>query len=195
VSRIGRAPIPIPAGVQISIQDGTVTVKGPKGELSRALPPYVSVHINDGVVTVTRPTDSSLHRSLHGLTRSLVDNMVVGVTKGFERRLEVRGVGYRVQKAGDRLVLQLGFSHPIELLPPKGVEIAAIETFTPTAANEWLSGRFSVRGIDKEMVGQLAANIRAIRAVEPYKGKGIKYTEERVRRKAGKAAGKAKGGK
>jgi len=190
VSRIGRAPIPIPEGVQVSVQDSVVTVKGPKGELSRTIPYPISVKVEDGVITVSRPTDSSAHRSLHGLSRTLIANMVTGVTKGFEKRLEVRGVGYRVQRLGDRLMLQVGYSHPIELIAPPGLEITDLETFTPTTANEWLSGRFSVRGIDKERVGQLAADIRRLREVEPYKGKGIKYVNERVRRKAGKAAGK-----
>ena len=195
MSRIGRAPIPIPEGVQVTLVDNTITVRGSKGQLVRTLPPAMSVEVSDGTIVVNRPTDSSTHRSLHGLTRTLIANMIAGVTQGFERRLEIRGVGYRVQKQGARLTMQLGFSHPVELVPPAGVEIANVETFTPTAGNEWLSGRFVVRGIDKEKVGQLAANIRAIRTVEPYKGKGIKYVEERVRRKAGKAAGKAKGGK
>ena len=195
MSRIGRTPIAIPPGVQVTLENTTITVKGPKGQLVRSIPHPMAVQIADGVISVSRPTDSSTHRSLHGLTRTLIANMVAGVTKGFEKRLEVRGVGYRVQRAGDRLMLQVGYSHPVELMAPPGLEIADVETFTPTAANEWLSGRFSVRGIDKERVGQLAANIRGLRAVEPYKGKGVKYVNERVRRKAGKAAGKAKGGK
>lgn len=192
MSRIGKMPIPVPAGVQVQITDHHIVVKGPKGELARDIHPDMMVEMHDGQLVVKRPSDDTQHRALHGLTRSLIANMVTGVTQGFEKTLELTGVGYRVAKVGDRLSLQLGFSHPIELVPPPGVEIAAVESFTPTATNEWLSGRFSVRGIDKEVVGELAAKIRAIRAVEPYKGKGLRYKGERVRRKAGKAAGKGK---
>ncbi len=192
MSRVGKAPIAVPAGVQVQIDDHHVVVKGPKGELTREIHPEITAEVRDGQIVVERPSDSVQHRALHGLTRSLINNMVVGVTKGFDKTLEVSGVGYRVARVGDRLSLQLGFSHPVELLPPPGVEIASVETYTPTQANEWLSGRFTLRGIDKEQVGELAAKIRQIREVEPYKGKGLRYAGERVRRKAGKAAGKGK---
>jgi large subunit ribosomal protein L6 len=195
VSRIGRAPIPIPQGVQIEQVDGTVKVKGPKGELQRAISPRMKLEIQDGVLSVTRPTDTTQDRAMHGLTRTLIANMVTGVTTGFEKRLELYGVGYRIQKQGNKLQMLLGYSHPIEITPPQGIEIGNLETFTPTSANEWLSGRFSVIGIDKEKVGELAAEIRSTREVEPYKGKGLKYAGERVRRKAGKTGAKGKGGK
>lgn len=195
MSRIGRAPIPIPQGVQVQITDGVITVSGPKGELTRRVPPYMQVEVRDGNILVTRPSDSTLHRSLHGLTRTLIANMVTGVTKGFEKQLELYGVGYRAQKQGNKLTLQLGFSHPVEVVPPPGVEIINVETFTPTSANEWLSSRFIVAGADKERVGELAAKIRAYRRVDPYKGKGIKYAGERVRRKAGKAGAKGRSGR
>ncbi len=188
-------PIPVPKGVEVVIdtQTNTVTVKGPKGELSRRLPSAISVEQQDGVLVVHRATDSSQHRALHGLCRSLVANMVTGVTTGFERKLEVTGVGYRVQKQGNRLLMQLGYSHPVEIVPPPGVEIGNVESFTPTTANQWLSARFSVVGIDKEQVGQTAALIRHLRSPDPYKAKGIRYAGEVVRRKAGKAASKGKG--
>jgi large subunit ribosomal protein L6 len=185
----------VPAGVDVAIdaRDNTVTVKGPKGELKRKLHPAISVERLDGNLVVQRPSDSNLHRSLHGLTRSLLANMIHGVTTGFERKLQVRGVGYRIQKQGNRLLMQLGYSHPVEIVPPPGVEIGNVETFTPTTANQWLSARFTVLGADKEQVGQMAANIRRLRKPDPYKGKGIRYEGEAVRRKAGKAAGKGKG--
>lgn len=192
MSRIGKAPIPVPAGVQISIAGSDVTVKGPKGELSRTVHPAMKLEMQGDTLVVERPSDSVEHKSLHGLTRSLVANMVTGVSKGFEKTLEVTGVGYRVAKVGNRLTLQLGFSHPIELMAPEGIEIAGVESYTPTQANEWLSGRFTLRGIDRELIGEVAAKIRAIREVEPYKGKGVRYRGERIRRKAGKAAGKGK---
>jgi large subunit ribosomal protein L6 len=192
VSRIGKAPIPVPAGVQISIDGHEIVVKGPKGQLLRTFHPEMKVSLQDGQIIVERPSDLTQHRALHGLTRSLIANMVQGVDKGFEKTLEVAGVGYRVAKSGERLTLQLGFSHPIELIAPPGLEITNVESYTPTAANEWLSGRFTVRGIDKERVGEMAAKIRDIREVEPYKGKGMRYRGEHVRRKAGKAAGKGK---
>lgn len=192
MSRIGRVPIPLPAGVQVQIEDQRVVVRGPKGELVRDIHPDMKAELRDGQIVVSRPSDATQHRALHGLTRTLIANMVTGVTKGFEKTLEVVGVGYRVARVGDRLSLQLGFSHPIELRPPPGIEIASVESFTPRPDNEWLSGRFTVRGIDKEAVGELAAKIRRIRRVEPYKGKGLRYAGEQVRRKAGKAAGKGK---
>lgn len=195
MSRIGRAPIPIPAGVEVKISDSVVSVKGPKGELARQIPAAMQVEVKDGRVIVSRPSDSSVHRSLHGLTRTLIANMITGVTQGFQKTLELYGVGYRVQKVGNKLSMQLGFSHPVEVTPPPGIEITGVETFTPTAANEWLSSRFIVAGIDKERVGELAAKIRAYRRVDPYKGKGIKYAGEYVRRKAGKSSAKGRAGR
>ena len=192
MSRIGKMPIPVPAGVQVQISDHHVTVTGPRGELSREVHREMTVELREGQIVVERPSDTNQHRALHGLTRSLVANMVTGVTEGFVKTLELTGVGYRVARVGNRLTLQLGFSHPIELVPPPGIEIATVESFTPNQSNEWLSGRFTLRGIDKEQVGELAAKIRRIREVEPYKGKGLRYAGERVRRKAGKAAGKGK---
>ncbi|MBI2940919.1 MAG: 50S ribosomal protein L6 [Chloroflexi bacterium] len=192
MSRIGRMPIPVPPGVQVTLGDEQIRVKGPLGELSRRLPPAMRVELTDGQLRVVRPSDERQHRALHGLTRSLIANMIAGVTQGFAKTLVVHGVGYRVGRQGNRLSLQLGYSHPIELVPPLGVEITGVETFTPTPTNEWLSGRFVVKGIDKEQVGEVAAKIRSLREAEPYKGKGIRYLGERVRRKAGKAAGKGK---
>lgn len=192
MSRIGRMPIPVPAGVQVTIADHTVTVKGPKGELSRRIHPAMSVELHDGQILVSRPSDAREHRALHGLTRALIANMVTGVTNGFSKTLEITGVGYRATKQGEKLVFQLGYSHPVELVPPAGIKIGTIETFTPTATNDWMSTRFAVEGIDKELVGEVAAKIRKLRQVEPYKGKGIRYHGEIVRRKAGKAAGKGK---
>lgn len=194
MSRIGKAPIVLPKGVEVAIdkENHSVVVTGPKGELQRKFHPAMLIERRDGSLVVERPSDSSQHRSLHGLTRSLLANMVSGVTIGFRRKLELTGVGYRVQKQGNRLLLQLGFSHPVEIVPPQGVEIADVETFTPTTANQWLSARFVVAGVDKEQVGQTAALIRHLRRPDPYKGKGIRYAGEVVRRKAGKAAGKGK---
>jgi|SRR5579884_15540 large subunit ribosomal protein L6 len=193
MSRIGRAPIPIPSGVELTIDGSHVAVKGPKGTLERDVHPEMQLVRENGTLEVRRPTESLKHKQLHGLTRTLLANMVTGVTSGFEKTLEVYGVGYRGQKQGDRLVLALGFSHPIELTAPPGIEIGELQTFSPTQANEWLSTRFTLRGIDKEKLGQFAAEIRALRKPEPYKGKGVRYQGERIRRKAGKAAGK--GGK
>lgn len=178
MSRVGSVPIPVPPGVEVTIEGHQVRVKGPKGELLRTLHPDISVKMQDGTIVVSRPTDNSFHRSLHGLTRSLVANMVEGVSKGFEKSLEIRGVGYRGQMSGKNLVLQLGYSHPIEVAPP------------PTIAFAVEGGKVSVLGPDKQLVGEVAAKIRELRKVEPYKGKGIRYLGERVRRKAGKA-GKA----
>src|SRR5919202_1887899 len=178
MSRIGRWPIPLPSGVEVTVGDGRITVRGPRGTLERALPPDMTVRQDDGVLLVERPDDERQHRALHGLTRSLVNNMVVGVTDGFARDLEIVGVGYRATAASPtRLDLALGFSHPVSVDAPEGV---TFETPAPT--------RITVRGIDKEVVGQVAANIRAIRKPEPYKGKGVRYAGEVVRRKAGKAA-------
>ena len=179
MSRIGRAPIQVPAGVEVKINGNVIEVKGPKGQLSREFHPEMNVELADGSIVVTRPSDEKQHRSLHGLTRTLIANMVKGVTEGFTRNLEIVGVGYRAAKQGSKLVLTVGYSHPVEIDPAPGIEI---EVPTPT--------KISVKGIDKELVGQTAANIRDVRTPEPYLGKGIRYEGERVRRKAGKA-GKA----
>lgn len=181
MSRIGKVPIPVPAGVQVDIKGSVVTVRGPKGTLSRELHPDIGIELQDGKILVTRPTDNRLHRSLHGLTRTLVANMVEGVTNGFSRRLEVSGVGYRAQQAGKDVVLQVGFSHPVQVEPPQGISLGV------EGAN-----RIVVSGIDKELVGEIAARIRRVKPPEPYKGKGIKFAEEQVRRKVGKTGGKKK---
>jgi large subunit ribosomal protein L6 len=183
MSRIGRAPIPVPAGVTVDIQPGLVRVKGPKGQLERKVHPEIEIQLKDGTLTVVRPDDEKEHRAQHGLTRTLIANMVTGVTTGFSKYLEMSGVGYRAQLQGQKLVLQVGYSHPVEVEPPAGITFV-VET--PT--------RFAVQGIDKELVGQTAANIREVRPPEPYKGKGIRYQGEVIRRKAGKA-GKAGGKK
>jgi large subunit ribosomal protein L6 len=177
MSRIGRAPITLPAGVEIDIGPGRVGVKGPRGTLEQAVPHEMTVSVDDGVVTVTRPTDRGPHRSLHGLTRTLVANMVEGVTNGYEKRLEIQGVGYRAALRGSSIELLLGFSHPIVVEAPAGIEF---EVPAPT--------QVVVRGIDKQSVGQVAADIRRLRPPEPYKGKGIRYAGEIVRRKVGKRA-------
>jgi len=177
MSRVGRQPIPVPSGVEVKIEGSSVSVKGPKGQLERSFDPEMEIAMSDGVVTVTRPTDQPRHRSLHGLTRSLLANMVEGVTDGFERTLEIHGVGYKAEKRGNGLVFQLGFSHPVDFPAPDGIEFALD---SPTLVK--------VQGIDKQMVGEVAARIRQIRPPEPYKGKGVRYQNEHVRRKAGKAA-------
>ena len=177
MSRIGRAPITLPAGVEIDIGPGRVGVKGPRGALEQAVPHEMTVSVDEGVVTVTRPTDRGPHRSLHGLTRTLVANMVEGVTNGYEKRLEIQGVGYRAALRGNSIELLLGFSHPVVVEAPAGIEF---EIPAPT--------QIIVRGIDKQSVGQVAADIRRLRPPEPYKGKGIRYTGEVVRRKVGKRA-------
>ncbi len=179
MSRVGRLPIPIPSGVDVKISGGTVGISGPKGKLERTVHPDMRVALGDGRVVVTRQSDDRFHRALHGLTRALLANMIQGVTKGYQIELEIQGVGYRAQKQGQRLTLQVGFSHPVEITPPPGVTLDAPQ---PT--------RIVVGGVDKELVGQMAASIRAIREPDPYKGKGIRYVGERVRRKPGKA-GKA----
>ncbi len=181
MSRIGRMPIVVPAGVTVKVDGNVVSVKGPKGELTRTIPKDMIVEIGEGVVNISRPSEEKQHKSLHGLTRTLVNNMVTGVTKGFSRTLEIAGVGYRAAKAGTKLNLTLGFSHPVEVEPPTGI------TIDVPAPN-----RIVVSGIDKEAVGALAAKIRSFREPEPYKGKGIKYEGEVVRRKVGKAGGKGK---
>lgn len=178
MSRIGRAPIAVPSGVEITISDRNVTVKGPKGVLARPIPGDIVVRQEDSTLLVERPDDERHNRALHGLTRSLVNNMVVGVTDGFNKDLEIVGVGYRATAKGpNQLELALGFSHPVVVDAPEGI---SFEVPQPT--------RISVKGIDKELVGQVAANIRKIRKPEPYKGKGVRYAGERVIRKAGKAA-------
>jgi large subunit ribosomal protein L6 len=178
VSRIGRSPIPLPAGVEVTLDGRRVAVKGPKGTLERELPPDMTVRQEDGVLLVDRPDDERQHRALHGLTRSLLNNMVVGVTEGFAKELEIVGVGYRATPQGPtKIELALGFSHTVPVEAPEGI---TFEVPQPT--------RVTVRGIDKEMVGQVAANIRKLRKPEPYKGKGVRYAGEVVLRKAGKAA-------
>ena len=180
MSRIGRMPIAIPAGVTVDVaENNTVTVKGPKGELKRTLPSEMEIKMEDGQLTVARPNDLKKMKSLHGLTRTLINNMIVGVTEGYEKKLEVNGVGYRASKSGKTLTLNLGYSHPVEMTDPEGIETV-------------LDGQniIIVKGIDKEKVGQFAAEIRDKRRPEPYKGKGIKYADETIRRKAGKAGKK-----
>jgi large subunit ribosomal protein L6 len=186
MSRIGKKPIPVPAAVTVTVDDGNqVTIKGPKGQLSQQMPADMIISREDGVLTVQRPSDTKQHRALHGLTRALINNMVVGVTNGWQRTLEINGVGYRATKEGKTLVLQLGFSHPVRLDPPEGVTYDVGER---KSASEPLP--LFVRGTDKQVVGEEAARIRSLRPPEPYKGKGIKYAEETVRRKAGKAGKK-----
>ncbi|WP_144487608.1 50S ribosomal protein L6 [Bacillus pumilus] len=175
MSRIGKKLIEIPSGVTVTNNDNTVTVKGPKGELTRTFHPDMEIKIEDSVLTVSRPSDHKEHRALHGTTRSLIANMVEGVSKGFERGLELIGVGYRAAKSGNKLVLNVGYSHPVEIVPEAGVEVEV-----PSQT------KVVIKGIDKERVGALASNIRAVRAPEPYKGKGIRYEGEFVRRKEGK---------
>lgn len=183
MSRIGRMPVTLPPGVAVNIKEHEVTVRGPKGELHRHLRSEISVTQDGSNLVVTRPSDGRLEKSLHGLTRTLLANMVEGVTKGFDKYLEITGVGYRAEKTGDKLVLRLGFSHPVEVVPLAGVSLAV-------EANN----RIKVSGIDKEMVGQMAASIRSIRPPDTYKNKGIKYSGEVTRLKPGKA-GKAIGSK
>ena len=180
MSRIGRLPVAIPAGVEVSVAAGNVvTVKGPKGTLERALPTEMEIKVEDGHVVVTRPNDLKKMKALHGLTRSLIHNMVVGVSEGYKKELEVNGVGYRAQKQGKKLILSLGYSHPVEMEDPEGLESV-------------LDGqnKITIKGIDKQKVGQYAAEIREKRKPEPYKGKGIKYADEVIRRKVGKTGKK-----
>jgi large subunit ribosomal protein L6 len=176
MSRIGKLPVTIPSTVEVTIDGRHLTVTGPKGTLSRDLHPDMTVSREDGQLVVTRPTEQKTHKQLHGLTRTLVNNMVVGVTDGYRKGLEITGVGYRASKVGEKLQLNLGYSHPIEIDPPKGI---SFEVENPT--------RLAVVGIDKELVGQIAARVRATRKPEPYKGKGVRYAGEQIRRKAGKA--------
>jgi large subunit ribosomal protein L6 len=176
MSRIGIVPIPVPSGVDVTIDGQDVRVKGPKGQLEMTVRPPISVARENGTIVVTRPNDERRNRSLHGLTRTLINNMVVGVTEGYTKRLEIRGVGYRAAMEGKTLVLNVGYSHPVRIEPVEGIEFA-VEGNT----------NISVSGIDKELVGEIAARIRRVRPPEPYKGKGIRYVGEYVRQKAGKA--------
>ena len=179
MSRIGKQPIPVPSGVTVSVDGSTVRVKGPKGEMVQTFRPEMKIALNDGVLTVERPTESKQDRALHGLTRALLANMVQGVTTGYRRALELVGVGYKAEKKGKNLVLTVGYSHPVEYPEAPGLTIS---TPAPT--------QIVVEGIDKQQVGQAAAEIRSVRPPEPYKGKGIRYQGEHVRRKAGKAGAK-----
>jgi len=180
MSRIGRRPIEIPKSVTVALDDGFMKVKGPKGELQRNLPSEMTIHIEDSVITVTRPSDAGRDRALHGLTRTLINNMVEGVTNGFSKSLEIRGVGYKAETMNDGVRLVVGYSHPVEYKSPDGISIAV-----DGATN------VKVSGIDKEAVGQVAAELRSVRPPEPYKGKGIRYVGEHVRTKAGKTGAKA----
>ncbi|MDF2978383.1 MAG: rplF [Actinomycetospora sp.] len=175
MSRIGKAPITVPSGVDVTVDGRNVTVKGPKGTLSHEVDEPITVSLDDGVLSVQRPDDERESRALHGLSRSLLNNLVQGVSQGYERKLEIHGVGYRVQLRGSDLEFALGFSHPVKITPPEGITFA-VES--PT--------RFSVQGIDKQLVGQVAANIRWLRRPDPYKGKGVRYAGEQIRRKVGK---------
>jgi large subunit ribosomal protein L6 len=175
MSRVGKKPIEIPAGVTVNLNGNVVTVKGPKGELTRTFNPDIEIKVEENIINVSRPSESKEHRALHGTTRALLSNMVEGVSKGFEKALELIGVGYRAQKQGNKLVLNVGYSHPVEITPEAGLEIEV-------PANT----KIIVKGTSKERVGALAANIRDVRRPEPYKGKGIRYEGEFVRRKEGK---------
>lgn len=181
MSRIGKQPIPLPQGVDVTIDGTAVAVKGPMGVLQREFHRNISIRVEDGRLLVERSTDNPVDRSLHGLSRTLLSNMVTGVTQGFRKSLDLVGVGYKASKQGNKLVLAVGYSHPVEIDPPEGIEIDV------PAPNKVV-----VKGVDKEKVGAIAANIRSVREPEPYKGKGIKYEAERIRRKAGKAGGKGK---
>ncbi|AGX01977.1 50S ribosomal protein L6 [Bacillus infantis] len=175
MSRVGKKPIEIPSGVTITVDNNNVTVKGPKGELTRSFSPDMAISVEENIINVSRPSEAKEHRALHGTTRALIANMVEGVSKGFERGLELIGVGYRAQKQGKNLILNVGYSHPVEIVPEEGIEIEV-----PS------NTKVIVKGTSKERVGALAANIRDVRPPEPYKGKGIRYEGEYVRRKEGK---------
>ena len=177
MSRVGQMPINVPDGVKVSIKENHVKVEGPKGKLERTLRPEMAIKQDGSVITIERPSDEPQMRAFHGLTRSLLNNMVIGTSQGFEKELEIHGVGYRAELKGNDLLLNLGFSHPVEFPAPEGISFEV----------ETRAGRVVVRGIDKQLVGQVAADIRKIRPPEPYKGKGIRYVDEYVRRKAGKA--------
>ncbi|MEO8972953.1 MAG: 50S ribosomal protein L6 [Ktedonobacteraceae bacterium] len=183
MSRIGRAPIIVPPKVQINwTEDNLVTVKGPRGELSSKIDHALGLQLENGQLIVTRPSDSKEHKSKHGLYRSLINNMVVGVTTGYTKQLEIHGVGYRAARVGENLVIQVGYSHPVEVQPPAGITLTVDGVDAATKAT-----KISVSGIDKQLVGAIAADIRRVRKPEPYKGKGIRYAGEAIRRKAGKA--------
>lgn len=177
MSRIGRMPVVVPEGVDVRIKGSNVRVKGPKGELQHTFPADISISLDDGEIKVQRPSDAKHHRALHGMTRALINNMVVGVSSGFEKILEINGVGYRAELKGKNLVLNVGYSHPVEVEAPDGI----------TFEVDNRTRQIRVAGYDKQVVGQIAADIRKVRPPEPYKGKGIKYLDERIRRKAGKA--------
>ena len=177
MSRIGRMPVEVPQGVDVAIQGSHIRVKGPKGQLEHTFPAAMKISLDAGVITVERPSDEREHRALHGMTRAIINNMVTGVSQGFEKVLEVNGVGYRADMSGSNLVINVGYSHPVEVEPPQGI------TFDVDTRARLIK----VQGFDKAQVGQVAADIRKIRPPEPYKGKGIKYLDERIRRKAGKA--------
>ena len=177
MSRIGQMPVVVPSGVDVKIKGSHVQVKGPKGELQHTFPADMAISLDKGEVIVKRPSDEPSHRALHGMTRALINNMVVGVSDGFAKVLEVNGVGYRAELEGKNLVLNVGFSHPVEIEPPEGIEFEVDER----------TRQITVKGYDKQVVGHVAANVRKVRPPEPYKGKGIKYLDERIRRKAGKA--------
>ncbi|MBN2227928.1 MAG: 50S ribosomal protein L6 [candidate division Zixibacteria bacterium] len=179
MSKIGKMPVDIPGGVKVDLKDNTMTVKGPKGELSQELHPAMNIDVQEKQVVVTRPSDHREHRSLHGLTRTLIQNMVTGVSDGYSRILEMVGVGYRAEMKGPLLEVHVGYSHPLIMRPPDGVNLQVIPK----------ENKIIVTGIDKQLVGMTAAKIRSFRPPEPYKGKGIKYSDEKIRRKAGKAAG------
>lgn len=179
MSRIGRKPITVPSGVNVTLDNSVITVKGPKGTLTREIHKDIQVSVEENVITVVRPSENKLHRSLHGTTRSIISNMVSGVTEGFSKNLELVGVGYRANKSGDKVVLNVGYSHPVEITPEAGIEFEV-----PS------NTKIIVKGIDKERVGAYAAKIRSVREPEPYKGKGIKYEGERIIRKEGKAGKK-----
>jgi len=177
VSRIGRMPVVVPKGVEVEIKGASVRIKGPKGELQQTFPASMEISMNEGAIEVKRPSNERSHRSLHGMTRALINNMVVGVSTGFEKVLEVNGVGYRAEIQGKNLVLYVGYSHPVVMEPPVGISFEA----------DMKTRQLKVKGYDKALVGQVAADIRKVRPPEPYQGKGIKYLEEKIRRKAGKA--------
>lgn len=181
MSRIGRMPIEIPKGVEVKVENNLVTVKGQKGTLAKQMHKDMIIEVEDGKILVKRPSDEKLHKALHGLTRSLINNMIEGVTKGYEKALEINGVGYRAQKQGKKLILTLGYSHPVEMEEPAGI---TVEVPAPN--------KIVVKGIDKQAVGEFAAKIRSKKEPEPYKGKGIKYETEVIRRKEGKTGGKGK---
>ena len=194
MSRIGRLPIPLPSGVDVTINEREIVVTGPKGSLKRVIADPITVRREGETLIVERPSDIKSHKALHGLTRTLLANMVIGVTEGYKRVLDLHGIGYRAQLQPDRLTLNLGFSHEIFVIPPTGITMG-VETSSPNVDNMHRTARITISGIDKEMVGQVAAKIRALRKPEPYKGKGLRYQGEVVRRKAGKAGKAAKGKK